>query len=847
MNRTMLIDATHPEETRVVVTEKNKITEFDVESSRRKQTIGNIYLAKVTRVEPSLQAAFVEYGAGKQGFLAFSEIHPDYYQIPLEDRAALIESENARLRTLEDDDLEQDGVLEDKNEPDEALSDSDEEEDFTSASETDTPEEGDGEDSELAAENKENSPPRKSPRAKSARNAKSYRRRYKIQEVIKKRQILLVQVVKEERSNKGAALTSYLSLAGRYCVLMPNTARGGGISRKITQAQDRQRLKEIASSMDIPEGMGLIIRTAGSNRTKTELKRDFEYLLRLWDNVRELTLTSVAPSVVYEEGNLIKRALRDIYTKEVQNILIEGDEAYREAKDFMKMISPSSTRCIQHYQEKIPLFIKYQAEKQLEEFTGHIVQLRSGGYLVIDQTEALVAIDINSGRSTNEYSVEDTALKTNLEAADEIARQLRLRDLAGLIVIDFIDMEEYRNIRTVERKIREALKADKARIQIGKISAFGLMEMTRQRLRPGMHELLSSPCPHCNGSGYIPADEIAAMRVLRVIEKESALSENLLTLKARVALPVAVYLLNKKRDTLSGLEKKHGIAIEIHPDHTLFGTSCETDLIPVEGKSVRTVSETALTVKDKHETEEESAAEAENGSGRDRRRKSGDRRKRNDNRAPRNEDKAPVEQNGETDDAGKAASNASREEYHNRKRREFLNRRDRKKRAAEPKNVTPELYVTESGVEVTIESEFSVKIVEEQKNDLQTDHKEIRAKDGAETIEINGVIIENRDTVGKLNAISDETPTEKPATEDILEIAVSNGASDYQNGKAEEASNEVSESDANTPISAAEEASDTELSSSEEIHAEPEKDIPPETPAEAPEKRLGWWRSRFGL
>ncbi|HHN72974.1 MAG TPA: ribonuclease E/G, partial [Thermopetrobacter sp.] len=458
-NKKMLIDASHPEETRVVVVKDDKIEEFDYESAARKQLKGNIYLAKVTRVEPSLQAAFVDYGGNRHGFLAFSEIHPDYYQIPVADREALLREEKDENAEEEDNGGEAPVAEENGEETVDAV----------------------------GAEDAMEEVPQRRPRKRQ--------RQYKIQEVIKRRQVMLVQVVKEERGNKGAALTTYLSLAGRYCVLMPNTARGGGISRKITDPKDRKRLKKIAQEIAVPEGMGLIIRTAGAQRTKAEIKRDFDYLLRLWENIRELTLKSTAPALIYEEGNLIKRAIRDLYSKDVAEILVEGEGAYREARAFMKMMMPSHARNVKLYREPVPLFARHRVDQQLDSLFSPIAPLPSGGYLVINQTEALVSIDINSGKSTREHSIEDTALKTNLEAAEEIARQLRLRDLAGLIVIDFIDMEEKRNNRAVERRLKEALKSDRARIQVGRISHFGLLEMSRQRLRQGMLENATRPCP----------------------------------------------------------------------------------------------------------------------------------------------------------------------------------------------------------------------------------------------------------------------------------------------------------------------------------------------------------------
>ena len=542
MGNTMLIDAAHPEETRVVVVRGNRIEEFDYESAERKQLKGNIYLAKVTRVEPSLQAAFVDYGGNRHGFLAFSEIHPDYYQIPVADRQALLEEERADEQ-LDNHDLDTDEENGKAAAKDATSSDGDDDADEDSG-------EDDSFDSVGAEDALEEVPTRQ----------RRHRRSYKIQEVIKRRQVILIQVVKEERGNKGAALTTYLSLAGRYCVLMPNTARGGGISRKITEAGDRKRLKEVARELKVPEGMGLIVRTAGAKRTKAEIKRDFDYLLRLWESVRDLTLKSTAPTVVYEEGNLIKRSIRDLYNKEIDEVLVEGDEALKEAKGFMKMLMPSHARNVKAYKETRPLFSQYKVEGQLDSLFSPVVPLKSGGYMVMNQTEALVAVDINSGKATREHNIEDTALKTNLEAASEIARQLRLRDLAGLIVIDFIDMEEKRNNRSVERKLKEALKNDRARIQVGRISHFGLLEMSRQRLRQGMLENSTMQCEQCQGTGLVRSLSSCALSVLRGIE-EHLISRKPDNLTVRCDREVAFYILNDKRDHLLALENNYGISI----------------------------------------------------------------------------------------------------------------------------------------------------------------------------------------------------------------------------------------------------------------------------------------------
>ncbi|MCC5978712.1 MAG: Rne/Rng family ribonuclease [Salinarimonas sp.] len=559
MANKMLIDASHPEETRVVVVRGQRVEEFDFEAANRKQLRGNIYLAKVTRVEPSLQAAFVDYGGNRHGFLAFSEIHPDYYQIPTADRQALLEDEAAREKEKDKEEEKRPNrrrvkVKAAENDDESVSEDSD-----NGDAQGDSQNDNDDEDSveQLGGDALEEMPERRGPR-----------RQYKIQEVIKRRQILLVQVVKEERGTKGAALTTYLSLAGRYSVLMPNTARGGGISRKITNADDRKRLKSVAQELEVPDGMGVILRTAGASRTKAEIRRDFDYLMRAWENVREATMSSSAPALVYEEGSLIKRAIRDLYNKDIDEVLVSGDEGYREAKDFMRMLMPSHAKAVKAYKEPTPLFAAFGVEAQLDAMFSSQVSLKSGGYLVINPTEALVSIDVNSGRSTREHNIEDTALKTNLEAADEVARQLRLRDLAGLIVIDFIDMDEKRNNRSVEKRLKDALKSDRARIQIGRISPFGLMEMSRQRMRTGVLESSSVICPTCGGSGHVRATPSIALHVLRSVE-EMLIKNASHDLSVRTDFAVAFYILNQKRASLRELEERFGVEIAVIADGTL--------------------------------------------------------------------------------------------------------------------------------------------------------------------------------------------------------------------------------------------------------------------------------------
>ncbi len=674
----MLIDATHAEETRVVVVDGNKVEEFDFESENKRQLAGNIYLAKVTRVEPSLQAAFVDYGGNRHGFLAFSEIHPDYYQIPVADRQALLEEERAFAEAQAAKDDENDkpkrtrsrSRSRSKTQAAETTSDdavatvevSDDSSDQIAGMETvdldseegsspmervaETPVEepeanGDEGDTSLATESAEsdaddshadeaNGDDDKGSDATAKDDSiesvadeddsedirpvrKPRPRRYKIQEVIKVRQILLVQVVKEERGNKGAALTTYLSLAGRYCVLMPNTARGGGISRKITNAADRKKLKEIATEIEVPKGAGLIVRTAGAKRTKAEIKRDYEYLQRLWEQIRELTLKSIAPAKIYEEGDLIKRSIRDLYNREIDEIHVEGERGYRIAKDFMKMIMPSHAKNVKLYNESLPLFARYQVESYLSGMFNPTVQLPSGGYIVIGVTEALVAIDVNSGRATKEGSIEQTATKTNLEAAAEVARQLRLRDLAGLIVIDFIDMDERKNNAAVEKMMKDKLKTDRARIQVGRISGFGLMEMSRQRLRPGMIEATTQPCHACHGTGLVRSDDNLALSIIRQIEEEGTRRRSREVL-VRAPVGIANFLMNQKREHIANIEMRYGMSVRIEGDPSLVSPDFHIEKFKTATRTVPPVSDHVVSVDTSlmdQIDEDESAAEAE--------------------------------------------------------------------------------------------------------------------------------------------------------------------------------------------------------------------------------------------
>ena len=742
MGSKMLIDAAHPEETRVVVVRGNRVEDFDFESATRKQLRGNIYLAKVTRVEPSLQAAFVDYGGNRHGFLAFNEIHPDYYQIPVADRQLLLdeeaeeESQAAAEEAREDEEAspgddtvsdetetpaenetvaaaaDDDGnsVSEDAPAPD----DSSESENENSASESEladapkarglvedqglhdvasdaSPEDNGDSDDEVDVESVgsedalEEVPQRK----------RRPRRIYKIQEVIKRRQIILVQVVKEERGNKGAALTTYLSLAGRYTVLMPNTARGGGISRKISNPTDRRRLRKIVAELEVPSGRGLIVRTAGASRTKAEIKRDFEYLLRLWENIRDLTLHSTAPCLVYEEGNLIKRSIRDLYSKEIDEVLVAGDHAYKEAKGFMRMLMPSHAKNVQPYKEPEPIFVRYKIERQLAAMFSPFVTLKSGGYIVINQTEALVAVDVNSGKATREHNIEDTALRTNVEAAEEIARQLRLRDLAGLIVIDFIDMEERRNNRTVERKLKECLRNDRARIQVGRISHFGLLEMSRQRLRAGVLEGTTSQCPMCQGTGLVRSTESVALDVLRSLE-DTLLTQGRSNMAATTSVEVALYILNHKHHSLRDIEQRYGVEIVVQGDDELHGAQFKLEQTATSGEDapsdVVVQMDWALQNAEEEKAKEASTETSEDSDGE--KKKPRRRRRRRRGRGEQSDEAAAVDANAEKEndeETAEVSSDQSQSEDNDapprrRRRGRRGGRRNRQARAAAEAN-----------------------------------------------------------------------------------------------------------------------------------------------------------------
>ena len=695
MNTRMLIDARHPEETRVAVLKGNRIDEFDFESADHKQIKGNIYLAKVTRVEPSLQAAFVDFGGNRHGFLAFSEIHPDYYQIPKEDREALLAEEaahaeeEAALRAIAegeedfvgDDELgetladdmagtshanfaDEDGfggVTEiDTSEKDEVatIEDGHVEDAFDHEGEEAEEETGNGNDRRRRGRRRQGGNGRGHAKEADELRAKrmALRRRYKIQDVIQRRQVLLVQVVKEERGNKGAALTTYLSLAGRYCVLMPNSSHGGGISRKISSASDRKRLKSIIAELQLPKSMGCIVRTAGLSRTKPEIKRDFDYLARLWDGIRETTLGSSAPALIHSDSDLIKRAIRDIYNRDIEEVVVEGDHGYRAARDFMKLLMPSHAKRVKQYADPVPLFQRYGAEDQLTAMYDPVVQLKSGGYIVINPTEALVSIDINSGRSTKEHGIEATALNTNLEAAREIARQLRLRDMAGLVVIDFIDMEYNSNVRKVEKAMKDALKNDRARIQVGRISGFGLMEMSRQRLRTGVLEATTRSCPHCDGTGLVRTASSAGLSALRLIEDEAAKGKGTV-ISLFASTEAAVYLLNAKRADLAEIEERYGVRVEVLPEGENEGAKMRVgssgprpEFVPRFEPIAFEEEEDEEVFEDEEEFDSEAEAEARSDEGEDR----GRRKRKRRRRGGRNRD----EDGNETREAGEGDAEA---------------------------------------------------------------------------------------------------------------------------------------------------------------------------------------------
>ena len=1043
MAKKMLIDATHAEETRVVVVDGNKVEEFDFESENKRQLAGNIYLAKVTRVEPSLQAAFVEYGGNRHGFLAFSEIHPDYYQIPVADREALMEEERAyaEAQRARDDEEESkpsrsrsrgrkgsrskaakvnsgDAVetkevapakaepaasadvtenetpvvseiagmetidLVDEVESDEAklaevpegsspmerVADTPVEEpdgaegiaaeqaspepaaSVETGSQTDEPEavetpaqeasedtaaepvaeeasvseapvaaeapsddavvqsagnDDANADTDTAAgdESGESDEEAKAPSDASAKDEsiesvadeddsedirparKPRPRRYKIQEVIKVRQVLLVQVVKEERGNKGAALTTYLSLAGRYCVLMPNTARGGGISRKITNAVDRKKLKDIATEIDVPSGAGLIVRTAGAKRTKAEIKRDYEYLQRLWEQIRELTLKSVAPAKIYEEGDLIKRSIRDLYNREIDEVLVEGERGYRIAKDFMKMIMPSHAKNVKNYQETLPLFARFQVESYLGGMFNPTVQLKSGGYIVIDTTEALVAVDVNSGRATKQSSIEETALNTNLEAAEEVARQLRLRDLAGLIVIDFIDMDERKNNAAVENRMKDKLKTDRARIQVGRISGFGLMEMSRQRLRPGMIEATTQPCPHCHGTGLIRSDDSMALSILRQIEEEGTRRRSREVL-VRCPIDIANYLMNQKREHIAQIEARYGLSVRIEgdahlvsPDFTLEKFKTATRVVAVSAAPVVSADTSLMAQVDADEAEAEEdelpqeensdavADSGSNGEDKPKRKRRRRRRRKSGNGGENSEsDRNGSEAGGGSEASETVAENAaegeenpasetgeeagSEEKKTSRKRTRTRGGRSRSKKteASDAPSVdTAEGEVTpaEHGGE-NAPSEGEAKPVLEAEPVPETAADTATAAPAEAVAQADPSVVEDAAVAEPVESVEAET-TEAPAQDVVAEPAVEPADPEAETVAVEEATAAAEVADAPSAeqdVIAAEAAEPVaEAAEKPAENAEPEAApaVEPEPAAPPKPKRRGWW------
>ncbi len=868
----MLVDAIHPEETRIVVTAGNRLEEFDFESATRRQLRGNIYLAKVTRVEPSLQAAFVEYGGNRHGFLAFSEIHPDYYQIPVADREALLrdeEHEDDHHDEAEENISLPEGVIE----PD---------------AEADPQEPGDASHIEQAPANSE---PVESIGGADAleevperrRSSQQRRHQYKIQEVIKRRQVMLVQVVKEERGNKGAALTTYLSLAGRYSVLMPNTARGGGISRKITNAADRKRLKEITADLEVPQGMGVILRTAGASRTKAEVKRDFEYLMRLWESVRTLTLQSQAPCLVYEEGSLIKRTIRDLYNKDIDEVLVAGDAAYREAKDFMKMIMPSHAKNVKPYGEEQPLFSRFGVENQLDQMFSPTVTLPSGGYIVINPTEALVSIDVNSGRSTKEHNIEDTALQTNLEAAEEVARQLRLRDLAGLIVIDFIDMMENRSNRAVERKLKDCLKDDRARIQVGRISHFGLMEMSRQRIRFGVVESSTHKCPVCEGTGLVRSTESLALMIMRHIE-DHVLRKQGQSINVRLPVEVALYILNYKRDTLTQLEARNNLSITITADGKMTGhqfaiekgetrVSAYADQraaahVRVDSAVIEDEVEEAEEVEETEDAEARAPEPADGeGSGRRRRRRrrrggrNGDQPNQQITEAAADgegEDDVDADETGGAEDGPVARSGESDADGENRRRRRRGRRGGRRNRRDQNGDA-----VAENTAEAAVSAP----------EEAVVEHVEVNAEPAVEAAPVDEAAAEKpkRSRRKKVTETEESAPAETTPVEAVAEEPA---AEDKPKRKPRARKPKAEAIEAAAEASVAESVPATDEPKAAEPAAEEKptrsrrvkKELPPEgvvvtssaapaeqpaAPAEGetepPKKKAGWWQRRLGL
>ena len=789
MTRSMLIDAAHPEETRIAVVNERRLEDFDYEAAARTTLKGNIYLGKIARVEASLQAAFVDYGGNRHGFLPFADIHPDYYRLPQEDRQALIEEEAAARR---ESDLEG-GEVEDDD-----------------AEEADAQANGQANGRDEAQEDR--------------RRANRLRRQYKIQEVIKRRQIVLVQVSKEERGTKGAALTTYLSLAGRYCVLMPNTGHGGGISRKITDATDRRKLKGIVESLEVPDGTAVIMRTAGVKRTKTEIKRDYDFLTRTWEHIREDTLSSTAPALIYEEADLVKRAIRDIYGRDVDEVLVEGDRAYRSAKDFMKALMPSHAKRVQQYKDEAePLFIAHGIEDQLYDLHTARVELPSGGYLVIDSTEALVAIDVNSGRSTRERNIEETAVKTNLEAADEVGRQLRLRDLAGIIVIDFIDMEERRNNSQVERRLKDALSNDRARVQVGRISALGLLEMSRQRLRPSIHESSTVACPHCNGTGFMRSVESSALQTARAIEQE-ALSGGHGVLSVYLSTDTALYLLNYKRNLLNRLASDHGVEILLQRDDSQPpGTWRFESLAPKSRNEIADAepNDAGLAAEEAPQLEDEDEDE-EGGAKRRRRSRRGGRRRRGGA-----SDESETVEAGETSDAGEpeaAVAQPVAEEAPKPPRR--------RRRAAAPAEPDPTTQEPEAAPAAEGETPEAVEEAPKPRR-----RRTRRKKEEAPVEAAAEPAAEQADAGPPAEAVAAEAPEEAPKprrrrTRRKKEEAPEAAASEAQPSESSEPETSAMEPPAPEPPL-------------QEATPEPEA-APAAEGAEAPRRR-GWWRRQLNL
>jgi len=902
----MLIDARHPEETRVAVLKGNRIEEFDFESADRKQIKGNIYLAKVTRVEPSLQAAFVDFGGNRHGFLAFSEIHPDYYQIPKADREALLAEEaahaeeEAALRAAEDaedngDDL-QDGDYDD--EDDDGFDGSLTEVDTSDSDEVATIEAGhvengddaerDSADEDIAGDegDEDEGQQRDRSRRRGRRQGSSgrgrskeaddlrarrmaLRRRYKIQDVIHRRQVLLVQVVKEERGNKGAALTTYLSLAGRYCVLMPNSSHGGGISRKISSASDRKRLKSIISELNLPKTMGCIVRTAGLARTKTEIKRDFDYLARLWDELRETTLKSSAPALIHSDSDLIKRAIRDIYNRDIEEVVVEGEEGYRAAKDFMKLLMPSHARRVKPYSDPVPLFQRYGAEDQLTAMYDPVVQLKSGGYIVINPTEALVSIDINSGRATKEHGIEATAVGTNLEAAREIARQLRLRDMAGLVVIDFIDMEYGSNVRKVEKAMKEALKNDRARIQVGRISSFGLMEMSRQRLRTGVLEATTRECPHCDGTGLVRTASSAGLSALRLIEDEAAKGRGS-TVSLFASTEAAIYLLNAKRADLADIEMRYAVNVEVIPEGENEGAKMRvlssgprpTNLpmfepIVIEEDEDVTDYEDDEDIRDEFDEEE---AESDGGSSRKRRRRRGGKGRRGDREQAGDEAQDAEAGSDRDSEASYGAEDEDGDAPRKRRRRGGRRRRGRGRGEGEGEALNEgsadEEAPSDAGEAQDEAATEQVEAEPEVEAEAPAKPKRTRRKKAAESEAEATVPSEAEATAEPVVEVPAEDAPAKPKRtrrKKADELAAEAAPAPDAEPVAEEAPAKPKRTRRKkTDEPAAEEAAPAEAASTDEPVV-PAADAEPEAPAETPEPsatneppRRGWWQRTFG-